>query len=192
MAGKGRTVMSKLGKWFGFDTEEICEEGFAALDRKEYEEAASAFETCIRESKSESTIRLARFNLAECYAQMAVADFHRAKYERAQTEIERSLAFSSPTSERHLWAARIARRLEMTDEADYQIERALTLSPANPQALALQAATYYEEGRTEEALASAEVLPNQEARVDRFREAHARGDRLTAVAQLLALATLRY
>lgn len=183
--------MSKLGKWFGFDTEEICEEGFAALDRKDYEEAANAFETCIQESKNESTIRLAKFNLAECYAKMAIADFHRAKYEKAQTEIEQALNYASPTSERHLWAARIARRLEMTDEADYQIERALTLSPAHPQALALQAATYYEEGRTDEALASAEVLPNEDARLDRFREAHARGDRWMAVAHLLALATFR-
>jgi len=183
--------MSKLGKWFGFDTEEICERGFAALDRKDFEEAASAFEICVKESGNESTVRLARFNLAECYAQMAAQDFHRANYQRAQQEIERSLSQALPTAERHLLAARIARRLEQPYEADYQLDQALERSPSHPQALALQAAGWYEEGRIEEAIARAEVLPNEDARVERFKEAHARGDRLTAVAQLLALATLR-
>jgi tetratricopeptide (TPR) repeat protein len=184
--------MSRLGKWFGFDTDEICEEGFVALERKNFEEAARAFETCLRKSDSESTVRLARFNLAECYTQMAIADFHRARYEQAQIEIEKSFRFGWPTADRHLWAARIARRLESPQEADYQIERALMISPNHPQALALQAATFYEEGRTDEALASAEILPpDDDARVERFRDAHARGDRRTAVAHLLALATLR-
>ena len=184
--------MSTLGKWFGFDTDEICEEGFAALDRKDFEEAARAFETCLRESDNESTVRLARFNLAECYTQRAIASFHQAHYERAQIEIEKSFQFAWPTADRHLWAARIARRLDSPEEADYQIERALALSPTHPQALALQAATFYEEGRTDEALARAEILPpDDDARVERFRDAHARGDRLTAVAHLLALATFR-
>ncbi len=181
--------MSFFGRLFGSNPEESCEEGLAALDRRDFESATRAFTTCLESSNRESTVRLARFHLAECHTQLAESAWTRGEYARARDEIEVALSYAHPTAERHLIAAQIARRIDDRADAAYHLEAALQRSPGHEQALALQALGWYEEGRVEGALANAEALLLIDGRAARFREAHARGDKDAAKAHLLAVAT---
>lgn len=176
----------KLAKWLRLDAETDYELGLNALDHRDFETAADAFRTCIEVGQKESTVRLARFHLAECYTQLAEVAFRQADYEDARDMIELAFVYAQATAERHLLAARIARRLEDHREASLHLRSALMRAPEHPQAVALQAATWYEEGRTDDALGMAEDL--EDGRVQRFYEAHERGDRNAALGQLLAIA----
>ena len=181
--------MFRIGKWLGFDTESVYEDGLTALNRHDYEAAAQAFKTCIETGTQESTVRLARFHLAECYSQFAEEEYRHAEYEKAWDEIELSFALAHPTAERHLLAARIARRLGNRDEATSHLDSALTMAPEHTQALALQVAAWYEEGRTDEAISHAAALRDDEGRHEQFLTAHRQGDRNAALGYLLALAS---
>ncbi|RYG24922.1 hypothetical protein EON82_08990 [bacterium] len=176
----------KIAKWLGLDTEDDCERGLEALDRRDFQAAAEAFRSCIESSSRESTVRLARFHLAECYTQLAESAFRQADYEVAKEDIELAFVYAQATAERHLLAARIARRLEDHREASLHLRSALMKAPENPQALALQAAAWYEEGRTDQALEIAHDI-HDDGRVTQFYEAHEKGDRRTAIGQLLSI-----
>jgi tetratricopeptide (TPR) repeat protein len=177
----------KIAKWLGLDAETDYERGMNALDLRDFEAAADAFRTCIEVGQKEATIRLARFHLAECYTHLAESAFRQADYESAQEIIDLAFVYAQANAERHLLAARIARRLEDHREASLHLRSALMKAPEHPQALALQAATWYEEGRTDDALGMAEDL-HDDGRIRRFYEAHERGDRTGALGQLLAIA----
>lgn len=180
--------MSFIGKWLGFDTEEICEEGLAALDRRDFEAAAEAFHACLDGDPKESTQRLTRFHLGECHAQLAAEAFRGADYDRAQHEIETSFAYAMPTAERLVLAARIARRLGDRRAATDHVERALARAPQHAEANALRAVNLYEEGHAEDALHQIENVAQDDARVDQAKQAHAQGDRDAALRQLVAIA----
>ena len=181
--------MSLFRRWFGYDPEEFCREGLSALDRRDFEVAAKAFQSCAESSDREATIRLARFHLAECHAQMAGASYRAAEYEKARENIDASLTFAKPTAERHLLAAQISRRLNDRQGAAHQLDCVLLQIPGHEEALALRALEWYEEGHVDKALATAEALPRHDSRLLRFQEAHERGDRTAAVAHLSAVAT---
>ena len=181
--------MSLFRRWFGYDPEDFCKEGLSALDRRDFEAAAKAFQTCAESSDREATIRLARFHLAECHAQIAEAHYRSGDYDKARDEIDVSLAYAKPTAERHLLAAQIARRLNDRQSAAYQLDCVLAQRPTHEEALALRALEWYEEGHVDEALAAAGALPRHDSRLIRFHEAHERGDRTAATAHLSAVAT---
>ena len=180
--------MSFLQRLFGNDAERTCEEGLSALGRRDFATAARAFLSCSESSRRESTIRLARFHLAECHTQLALAAWTRGEYEQARDEIEVGLAYAHPTVERHLIAAQIARRVDDLPSAAYHVESALERVPDHEHALALYALQCYELGRTDEALANVEALRTLDGRVRRFREAHERGDHDAAATHLEAVA----
>lgn len=180
--------MSFFARWLGFDGEEQCELGLAALDRRDFATAARAFETCAQSSRKESTIRLSKFHLAGCLTHLAETAFRNGDYEEALDQIERALSYSTATAERHLIAAQTSLRLGDREQANLHLDAALAKDSQNEQALALRALTLYEEGREEEALARAETLPPLDSHVRHFREAHVRGDRKAAMAHLRAVA----
>ncbi len=180
--------MSFLGKLFGVSPEKSCDEGLAALDRRDFAAAAEAFRACVEGSSRQSTVRIARFHLADCHTHLAEAAFIEEDYERARDEIDVALAYALPTAERHLVAAQIARRLNDPVDEAYHLRAALEKNPEHEQALVLQALNWYEEGRIEEAVANADALPEYDGRLRRFREAHERGDREAAAGHLLAVA----
>ena len=180
--------MSFLGKLFGLSPEKSCDEGLAALDRRDFAAAADAFRACVEGNSRQSTVRIARFHLAECHTQLAEAAFRSNDLERARDEIDVALAYAQPTAERHLIAAQIARRLNDRAGAAFHLDAAVEKSPHHEQALVLQALGWYEEGRVEDAVANADALPGYDSRLRRFREAHERGDREAAAGHLLAVA----
>ena len=180
--------MSLFGRLFGLDAERSCEDGLSALDRRDFEAAARAFHLCEEESRREATVRLARFHLAECHTQLALAAWEEGNFEKARDEIEVAVAYAQPTAERQLIAAQIARRLGDSKGAAYHVEAALERVPDHEHALALQALHCYEEGREEEAIEKAAILQSLDGRVRRFREAHERGDRDAAAGHLAAVA----
>lgn len=158
------------------------------MSRRDYSTAAQAFQACAESSHREATVRLARFHLAECHTQLALAAWRRGESEQAWEQIEAGIATSQPTAERHLIAAQMARRLGDNASARHHVEAALARLPDHEPSLALAALQHYEEGRTDEALAKAETLPSVDGRLRRFHEAHAKGDRTTAASHLAAVA----
>lgn len=180
--------MSLFRRFLRLDAESICDEGLSALSRRDYAAAAQAFESCVETSRRESTVRLARFHLAECHTQLGLKAWRQGETEKARDEIEVALAYTQPTAERHLIAAQMARRLGDRASVAHHVESALARLPDHEPSLALAALYSYEEGRTDEALARAETLPSVDGRLRRFREAHERGDRTTAVSHLAAVA----
>jgi tetratricopeptide (TPR) repeat protein len=180
--------MSLFAKWFKPNPEKFCDEGLAALDRRDFAAAAKAFRECVETTSRESTVRIARFHLAECHAYLAEAAFGEGDFMRAREEMEMALSYAQPTAERHLIAAQIARRLEDREGAEFHLAAALEKDPTFEQALALQALSRYEAGRIDEAIADADALPENDGRLRRFREAHERGDRTAATGHLIAVA----
>ncbi len=181
-------TMSLFGRWFGLDAEASCDEGLSALDRRDYELAARAFKVCAEGSRRASTVRLARFHLAECHTQIALSAWARGEAAQARDEIEVALAYTQPTAERHFIAAQIARRLGARAEAAHHVDAALAYVPDHEPALALRALHLYEDGRVDEAVEHARTLPGVDGRLRRFREAHARGDHAAAETHLAAVA----
>ena len=104
--------MSFLGKLFGLNPEKSCDEGLAALDRRDFAAAADAFRACVEGNTRQSTVRIARFHLADCHTHLAEAAFRAEDYEKARDQIDVALAYAQPTAERHLVAAQIVRRLK--------------------------------------------------------------------------------
>lgn len=131
--------MSLIGRWFGIDGERACEEGLAAIGRRDFSAAAQAFRRCEQLSRREATVRLARFHLAECHAQLALASWEKGNFGTAREEIETSLGYTNPTPERLLIAAQIARRVDDPNGAACHLECALERVPDHPHALALRA-----------------------------------------------------
>ena len=175
-------------KLFGTSPEDVCDEGLYALDRRDYDAAVRSFANCVEVGRRESTVRIARFHLAECRTQLSLRAWDQGDADAAYEEIERALASTPPTAERHLIAAQIARKLDDRAGVAVHIEAALALIPNLEPAVAMIALHLYEEGRIEEAVAKTEALPGLDGRLRRFHEAHESGDRQTAVAHLAAVA----
>ena len=180
--------MSLFRRMLGLDSENACDEGLAALGRRDFAAAAGAFHVCIDSSRRESTMRLARFHLAECHTQLALAAWDRGDVEEARQEIEAALSHAQPTAERHLIAAQMARRAGDRQDVVRHTEAALSRVPDHEPALALSALHFYEEGLMKEAMARASTLPVLDSRLRRFHEAHERGDRHAAASHLAAVA----
>ena len=181
--------MSFLQTLFRSKPEATCDAGLSALDRRDFASAVKAFESCLDDTRRPSTVRIARFHLAECHTRLALSAWDAGEIERAGEEIEVALAYALPTAERHLIAAQISRRLDDRMGAARHVEAALSRVPDLEPAVALDALQCYEEGRTEEAIAKAAVLPELDSRLHRFFEAHEQGDRDSAVIHLAAVAT---
>ena len=181
--------MSFFSALFRSNPESTCDAGLSALDRRDFGAAAEAFESCLKETHRTSTVRIARFHLAECHTQLALVAWKVGDFEKSREEIEVALAYTQPTAERHLIAAQIARRIGDAQDATRHIEAALSRIPNLEPAVALYALQCYEEGRTEEAVAKAAILPGLDGRLQRFFEAHEQGDQSAATEHLTAVAT---
>src|SRR5436853_6432238 len=65
--------MALLGKWFGFGREEIYDQAMHAYDRGDWEGAIERFQACTDDVGDPAMPRLARFYMAESYAQLGIA-----------------------------------------------------------------------------------------------------------------------
>jgi len=185
--------MSLLGKWFGFARDEVFEEGMAAYDRGEYEEAIDAFEECLDDADP-SIARLARFYLADSHSQAGQKQLAAGSAAEALECFESALRLNPDYPDLNLGAARACRELGQAGRARVFLRRALRKNPRYGEAMALEAALIYEDGQYAEGLdRAAEVLESEPCLgSDRYRaalDAHERGDHASVVRLLVSLTT---
>jgi tetratricopeptide (TPR) repeat protein len=184
--------MSLLGKWFGFASDEVYDEGIAAYDRGAYDEAIEAFESCLQDSNDPNISRLARFYMVQSHAQLGAAAFRRGQYLIAGRHYEEALAFSPHFPDLNLNAARAYRELYQQDRRDYYLRQALKANPRYFDAIVFDAVVRYEKGHHAEALCrlldACDLSP--EVQCDLFMsvlDAYEHGYHQQAVQNMLAL-----
>jgi tetratricopeptide (TPR) repeat protein len=186
--------MSLLGKWFGFARDEVFDEGMAAFDRGAFEDAIDAFEECLHQDPEPNVTRLARFYLAESYAQLGQERLQDGNPLAALRHFEAALHHFPAFPDLNLCAARACREIGARQRAAVYVERALQSNGSYVEAILLDAVLRYEDGRADEALVRAreavELEPGiGQAHYEHARECHAGGEVDQVVRHLLTMAS---
>ncbi len=141
-----------LGKWFGFDRNEVYEEGLSAYARGAFEEAMDAFSGVLEHAAEPGVHRLARFYLAECHSKFGDAALRGERYEDAVASFEAALALCPDYPDFNLSAAKAWRGLGLKDKEKSYVGRSLGSNPAFAHAIAFEGLILYEDGMREEGL----------------------------------------
>lgn len=186
--------MALFGKWFGFDHEEIYEEGLAAYDRGDFEEAVEAFGGALVDAGDPSVQRLARFHLIESYAQLGYAAIRRGSPQAASEYFLEALKLAPGYPDLNLGRARALWDLQEVESSLDSLRRALAHNPRFAAAIAFEGYVLYHQGRRDAGLARVAEACDIDASLcqERYRfalECHDRGDFDRAAASLLALSS---
>jgi len=122
-----------VGKWFGFEREEVFEEALSAFERGDYDEASKALEACLAEDPSDPRVKQ---YLGKCYEAMAEGALQDENYDLAAAMAENATVLHPGFPDLHLLAAKAFRGLRRTAIARYHLNRALELHPNFAEALA--------------------------------------------------------
>lgn len=157
--------MSLLGKWFGFAADEIYEEGMAAYDRGAYDDALEALEQYAEEGGDVNLLRLARFAMVQCHAQLAAAEMRRGTPGVAVRHLEAALSLCPHFPDLNLAAAQAYHRLGSAPRRDHHLRQALRINPRYYEAMVFEAEVLYAGGEYARALArlldACEIAPNE-------------------------------
>lgn len=186
--------MSLLGKWFGFTCDEIFDEALSEFDLGAFDEAIEAFERCLQDDNADvATVRLSRFYIAESHAQLGKSDLRNGNPIAALRNFEAALRLFPNYPDLNLNAARSCYALGLRSRAREFLDRSLEINPRYPEALLLDGALLYDQGRFDEGLDRAEHAMELDPSLgmDRLRQIQARhreGERQTCAKALSALA----
>ncbi|HSI73638.1 MAG TPA: tetratricopeptide repeat protein [Fimbriimonas sp.] len=183
--------MALWNRWFGFANDEVFDEGMAAYDRGDYEQAIEAFESCIEECGPREA-RLSKFYTAQSYAELGHECARAGDAAGAMRCYEKALRFYPNFPDLNLAMAKACRQLGARHLQDGHVARALESNPRFVDAILFQGITWYECGRHEEGLARVERACRLDPHMNmsQFRlahEAHAKGDLQRAVELLLSM-----
>ncbi len=186
--------MAFLGKWFGFDREEVYEQGLRAYDRGDWEGAIERFETCLDHAGDDKMIRLAQFYLSDSYAELGVTFIRAGDNISAVRNLSTAIEMSPHYPDRYVALAQAYRGLGINEARTRAIDRALEINPRYLEAIRERGLLAYEEGRYSDAqvdlgqwAASDPVRRNGPYR--RALARHAKGDVDGALALLLELSS---
>jgi tetratricopeptide (TPR) repeat protein len=187
--------MSLLGKWFGFDRTEVYEEAVRAYDRGDYEQAIEAFEAYLEDGTDPAVCRLARFHVAESYAQIGARRYREGDFAGAASNFEAALRLNPDYPDLNLQAARAFRGLGSREKQRHYLERALTANPRFVDAILFEGVFLYEQGehdaglqRVEEACRLDPQLMTE--RLASARRYHDEADHERAKKNLVALSSM--
>ncbi len=188
--------MSLVGKWFGFERQELFDEGLAAHGRGAYDEAVEAFEACLEADADGATLRLARFYLADSHSLLARQLTQKGDHVSASVAICNALSINPNYPDLHLLAAKIHRWLDRPEVMEHHLARALEINPRFANALVFQGAAIYERGNREEGLSTIarafEIDPHLDrSALEAARRSDALGDHVRASAELYAISSRR-
>jgi tetratricopeptide (TPR) repeat protein len=188
--------MSVVGKWFGFASQELLDEGLLAFGRGAHELATEAFEACLELGEDSETTRLARFYLAESHSLWANQLSRLGDHMAASVSIGKALAINPHYPELHLMAAKIHRRLDRPEVMEHHLACALELNPNYTDALVFQGASQYERGDHDLGLETVRRACDLDPYLDRrcldaARIYHLTGDQVRAAAALYAISSKR-
>jgi Tfp pilus assembly protein PilF len=179
--------MALLGKWFGFGRDEIFDQGMLAYDHGDWEGAIERFEACLEGGCDESMSRLARFYLAEGYAQLGNQYLRAGDAIDAVRNLTSAIEIVPHYPDLYIVLARAYAKLGDQPRRKQAIERALEINPRFVDAILELGLFEYECGDREQGLdrirTAAEIEPlfaNEGYRLG--CEADAAGDHRRALA----------
>jgi tetratricopeptide (TPR) repeat protein len=98
-----------VGKWFGFEREEVYEEGSSSLEFGDFEEASKAFEACRQDDPNDPRIQPL---LVQCYEELAKQALVVENYLEAEGMAENAIVIDSTRVDLHFLAAKGFRSLQ--------------------------------------------------------------------------------
>lgn len=184
--------MSIVNKWFGFGRDDRYDRGIRAFDQGQYEEAIGEFRECLAKSTDPATNRLARFYMSESYANLGQASLLSQNYEVAAEHLRHAIELHPHYPDLHLRISYAYRGLGDRTSQSEAIGRALFINPNYAEAILQRGILWYEDGRSDEALAEIERAVSVEPGLggERYQfalECHRNGDTARALANFATM-----
>ncbi len=136
--------MSQLGKWFGFDIDEVFEEGLCAYERGDYDGAIDAFESCLADN-NDTSARVCPY-LADSCLQLGLSRLAAERPETALQYLEGGLRLYPSSYELNLATALAFRELGELELHHEHVWLALQAKPDDPIATLLDGVATYRNG----------------------------------------------
>lgn len=188
--------MSFLAKWFSFGGNDLYSAGIHAHDHGEYARAIEILERCLNEDPEPDTARLAKFYIAESYAQLGVKHQREGQHGLAINDLNMALRTLPHYPDLNLAIAKAYWALGQYPPAERHIDRALILNPRYADALVFRAAWRYEAGDHDAALRDLDAALSVEPSLNgecykELRELHATADHVGALTRFHLLSASR-
>ncbi|CAN5644265.1 hypothetical protein BH11ARM2_BH11ARM2_11310 [soil metagenome] len=175
--------MLLLGKWSGFDAQEVFEEGVAALERGDEEAAIDAFEAILNGDAEVKLRESAKVRLGRARLALARRMLRTGHYERACRLLDEAGMAMRGMPELHALAARTHLALGDRRKASQHLKEGAESDPDHTPIVALQAAMALEGRDTDGFHSACDRLGEFGKRVAN-RSAHNPGDALRLLLEM--------